>query len=233
MCGRFALSLVAAELSDVLGVRAPESYRPRWNITPDSPILIVRHGAEGRVAVLVRWGFLGPWMREATDPGRQINARLETAARKPMFEAAFLKGRCIVPADGFYEWQKQPRGPSRPFFVRAAEGSPLLLAGLWRRNRLTDGSLLETAAIVTRPADPALAAIHPRMPVIVPPELVESWLAPDADPAALAAELLGGPTGSPSLVFYEVSRAVNDPRKDGPDLIAPITATGSGPTLLL
>jgi|DewCreStandDraft_4_1066084.scaffolds.fasta_scaffold00036_178 putative SOS response-associated peptidase YedK len=233
MCGRFALSLVAAELSDVFGVAAPEGYRPRWNITPDSPILIVRHGAEGRVAVLVRWGFLGPWMTDAADPGRQINARLETVATKPMFKAAFLRGRCIVPADGFYEWQKQPRGPSRPFFVRAAQGSTLLLAGLWRRNRLADGSLLETAAIVTRPADPALAAIHPRMPVIVPPELVDSWLAADTDPAALASELLAWPTTSPSLVFYAVSRLVNDPRRDGSDLIAPVDATGSGPALLL
>ncbi len=233
MCGRFALSLVAAELTDVLGVAAPEGYRPRWNITPDSPILIVRRGPEGRVAVLVRWGFLGPWMTEAADPGRQINARLETAATKPMFKAAFLKGRCIVPAAGFYEWQKQARGPSRPFFIRAADGSPLLLAGLWRRNRLADGSLLETAAIVTRPADRALAAIHPRMPVIVPPELVDAWLAPDADPAVLASELLDGPSTSPSLAFYEVSRAVNDPRNDGPDLIAPVDATRSGPALLL
>ncbi len=233
MCGRFALSLAAAEISDVLGVAAPEGYRPRWNITPDSPILIVRHSAEGRVAVLVRWGFLGPWMTEAADPGRQINARLETAVTKPMFKAAFLKGRCIVPADGFYEWQKQPGGPSRPFFIRSVDGSPLLLAGLWRRNRLADGSLIETAAIVTRPADPALASIHSRMPVIVPLELADAWLAPDADPAALASELVGRAMSSPSLLFYEVSRGVNDPRSGGPDLIAPVDATRSGPALLL
>jgi hypothetical protein len=146
MCGRFALSLLAARFPDVLGATAPEGYRPRWNIAPDGPILILRGGRPGREAVLARWGLLGPWMTDAGDRGRQINARLETAADKPMFKAAFAKGRCVVPADGFYEWQKQTRGPSRPFFVRSSDGSPLLMAGLWRRNRLSDGSLLESAA---------------------------------------------------------------------------------------
>lgn len=222
MCGRFALSIVAPELADRLGAEPPEAYRPRWNITPDSPILVLRSAAEGRAAVLCRWGFLGPWMTSADDPGRQINARLETAAAKPMFKAAFLKGRCLVPADGFYEWQKQPKGPSRPFFVRPAERGPLLLAGLWRRNRLADGGLLESVAILTRPADPQLAAIHQRMPVIVPSRLVDPWLAPAPAATALVAELLEGPADRPALDLVEVGRAVNDPRRDGPELVEPV-----------
>lgn len=232
MCGRFALSIVASELGDVLGAAVPEAYRPRWNIAPDSPILILRRGREGREAVLVRWGFLGPWMSEAGDPGRQINARLETAADKPMFKAAFAKGRCIVPADGFYEWQKQPKGPSRPFFVRSADGAPLLMAGLWRRNRLSDGSLLDTAAILTRAAEAELAAIHPRMPVLLPGRLVEAWLAPEPPPPALVAELLEGPPDRPALELLEVGRGVNDARRDGPELIEPVSAAGPAPRLL-
>lgn len=220
MCGRFALSIVAAEMTDWFGVEAPEGYRPRWNITPDSPVLVIRAGARGPEAVLLRWGFLGPWMNEAQDPGRQINARIETAAGKPMFKAAFLKGRCLLPADGFYEWQKQPKGPSRPFFVRPPDGRPIAFAGLWRRNRLADGALLDTVAILTRDADPEIAAIHHRMPVVVPKALWARWMAPDpVDRELLAA--LSAPAG---LEAIEVSRAVNDPRNDGPELVRPVGA---------
>lgn len=224
MCGRFALSIVAAEMPELLGVEAPEGYRPRWNVTPDSPVLAIRAGARGPEAVLLRWGLLGPWMKDAQDPGRQINARIETAAGKPMFKAAFLKGRCLLPADGFYEWQKQPKGPSRPFFVRPPDGRPIVFAGLWRRNRLADGALLDTVAILTRDADPEIAAIHHRMPVVVPKALWARWMAPDpVDPELLAA--LSAPVG---LEAVEVSRAVNDPRNDGPELVRPV-ADGPAP----
>lgn len=232
MCGRFALSIVAAELPASLGVGAPDGYRPRWNITPDSPVLILRAGPDGRAAAMARWGFLGPWMGAADDPGRQINARLETAADKTMFKAAFVKGRCLVPADGFFEWQRQAKGASRPFFVRARDRAPLLMAGLWRRNRLADGSLLETVAVLTRAADPDLAAIHHRMPVLVPGHLVEPWLVPEAAPAPLVTELLQGSDGAPSLEAVEVGRAVNNPRNDGPELVEPLEANG-GPVARL
>lgn len=232
MCGRFALSIVAAEMNDWFGVEAPEGYRPRWNITPDSPILAIRAGARGPEAVMLSWGFLGPWMNDPQDPGRQINARIETAAGKPMFKAAFLKGRCLVPADGFYEWQKQSKGRSRPFFVRSPDGRPLAFAGLWRRNRLADGALLDTVAILTRDADPDIAAIHHRMPVVVPKALWARWTAPNpVDPDLLAA--LSAPAG---LEAVEVSRAVNDPRNDGPELVRPVgpqppSETGRDPLL--
>lgn len=220
MCGRFALALAAERMPEILAVEAPEGYRPRWNITPDSPILILRAGRGGREAALPRWGFLGPWMSDPQDPGRQINARIETAAVKPMFKAAAGKGRCLVPADGFFEWQKQGRGPSRPFLIRAVDRRPLLMAGLWRRNRLADGSLLETAAILTRAADPALAPIHHRMPVLLPDRLVEAWLRAEPAPALLR-ELAEGIADAPPVEAIEVGRAVNDPRNDGPELLEP------------
>lgn len=221
MCGRFVLALAAERMPEILGVEAPEGYRPRWNITPDSPILILRAGRGGREAALPRWGFLGPWMSDPLDPGRQINARIETAAVKPMFEAAAQKGRCLVPADGFYEWQKQGRGPSRPFLIRCRDRRPLWMAGLWRRNRLVDGSLLDTAAILTRPADPTLAAIHHRMPVLLPDRLIEAWLLPEPAPVLLR-ELAEVVPDAPALEAIEVGRAVNDPRNEGPELLEPV-----------
>lgn len=232
MCGRFALSIVGSELGDVLGVEPPPEYRPSWNITPDRKILIVRSGREGRQAVLARWGFLGPWMNDANDPGRQINARLETAPQKPMFKAAFAKGRCIVPADGFFEWQKQPKGPSRPFFVRPAGHTLMLMAGLWRRNRLADGTLIDTVAILTRRADRMLEAIHPRMPALVPDRLVEPWLVADPPSTKLIEELLSGAPDATPLEIHEVGRAVNDPRNDFPSLLEPVDPMDPAPRLL-
>ncbi|MDW8340100.1 MAG: SOS response-associated peptidase [Geminicoccaceae bacterium] len=226
MCGRFALSVLPGEIPDLLGVATPEGYRPRWNIAPDSPILVLRAGSAGPRAAMLRWGFLPPWAVEARDPGRQINARIETAAAKPVFRAAFLKGRCLVPADGFFEWQKQPKGPARPFFVRPRDARILTFAGIWRRNRLADGSLLDTVAILTRDADPALAPIHPRMPVVVPAALRARWLAAEPVDAPLR-EALAQPV---DLEAVEVSRAVNDPRNDGPELVRPLAGDRPAPS---
>jgi len=231
MCGRFAFAVGPTRLVSILGVELPREHRPCWNIAPDMKILIVRRAPEGPEAVLARWGFLGPWMSDPNDPGRQINARLETVAQKPMFKSAFVKGRCIVPADGFFEWQKQPGGPSRPFFVRPADEEPLLMAGLWRRNRLADGTLIETVAILTRPADPALKAIHPRMPVLVPQRLVDPWLAQEPASADLVRELLDRSRDAPRLDLYIVGCVVNDPRNDTPRVTEPV-AVDPEPELL-
>lgn len=228
MCGRFALSILPSEIPDLLGVAAPEGYRPRWNITPDSPILVVRAAGCAREAAMPRWGMLAPWMNDPRDPGRQINARIETAAEKPMFKSAFLKGRCLVPADGFFEWQKLPKGPSRPFFVRPKHDRLFAFAALWRRNRLADGTLFESVAILTRDADPELAAIHSRMPVVVPAHLWARWLAPEPADAALL-KALAQPV---AVEVIAVSRAVNDPRNDGPELLLPCAGAKAQASLL-
>jgi putative SOS response-associated peptidase YedK len=223
MCGRFAFAIGPTRLAAILGVEPPREHRPCWNVAPDMKILIVRRSPEGLEAVLARWGFLAPWMSDPNDPGRQINARLETAAQKPMFRSALVKGRCIVPADGFFEWQKQPEGPSRPFFVRPADHELLLMAGLWRRNRLEDGTLIDTVAILTRPADATLHAIHPRMPVLLPERLVDPWLATKPASTNLLRQLLDGSHDAPRLDVRVVGRAINDPRNDTPSAIEPIT----------
>lgn len=221
MCGRFALSITPAQFVQLFGCAAPE-LPARFNITPDSPILIVRTGADGRrEAALARWGLLPPWSSDAADPARQINARIETAAEKPMFRTTLRRGRCLIPADGFYEWQKRGSGPSQPFFVRLRDGGVMAFAGLWRRSRLADGSELDSCAILTMAAWPAIRGIHHRMPVIVPPERFDVWLDPGVgDPAMLRALLT--PPMEMEIEAVPISRRVNNPRNEGPELIEPM-----------
>jgi putative SOS response-associated peptidase YedK len=160
-------------------------------------------------------------MKEANDPGRQINARAETAAAKPMFRDSLRKGRCLIPATGFYEWQKTGSGPSRPCHVALASGAPFAFAGLWRRNRLADGALLDSCAILTTDASPLLRGIHHRMPVILPPAHHASWLEPAVKAPEFVQALLT-PVPDQELAAWEVGRAVNNPRQDGPQLVEPV-----------
>ena len=221
MCGRFALSITPIQFRFAFGVSPPEGYRARWNIVPDSPIVVVRVGREGgREAVLICWGLLGAWMKEANAPGRQINARSETAAERPMFRDAFRRGRCLVPADGFYEWQKQASGPSRPFFVSRGDSAPVAFAGLWRPVRLADGTILETCAILTTEAQPRLRPIHGRMPVMLDPARWDAWLDPALQDSSLARELLE-PLPETAVALHEVGRRVSNPRNDDAELVAP------------
>ena len=225
MCGRFALSMLPQQFQQAFACDPPEGLVGSWNVTPDRQIPIVRAREDGtREAVFARWGLLGPWMKEANDPARQINARADTAAVKPMFRDSFKKGRCLIPATGFYEWQKAGTGPSRPFFVGLASGQPFAFAGLWRRNRLADGTLLDTCAILTTDASPLLRPIHHRMPVILPEANRPLWL----DPALKDAEFLEAlltPVPDRELTAWEIGRAVNNPRNDGPQLAEPMAAT--------
>lgn len=221
MCGRFALSITAAQFRTLFGVPLPDGFRPSWNVTPDAQIVVVRGDVEGgREALFMRWGLLGPWMKEAGDRGRQINARLETAAEKPMFRASFRKGRCLIPADGFYEWQKQESGPSRPFFISRADGAPLAFAGLWRLNRLADGSLLATCAILTTAASPSIRGLHHRMPLMLDKASIGPWLDPTLEDPTLLRETIE-PLPDEALAAHEVSRRVNSPRNDDAALITP------------
>jgi putative SOS response-associated peptidase YedK len=224
MCGRFALSMLPHRFHEAFGCDPPAGLGESWNVTPDRQIPIVRATAEGgREAVFARWGLLGPWMKEASDPGRQINARSETAAEKPMFRDSMRKGRCLIPAVGFYEWQKAGAGPSRPFFISLASRAPFAFAGLWRRNRLVDGTLLDSCAILTTDASPLLRPIHHRMPVILPPAAWSLWLDPKVHDREFAIALLT-PVSDAELAAWEVARSVNNPRNEGPDLAEPVAA---------
>ncbi|MDX6748425.1 SOS response-associated peptidase [Geminicoccaceae bacterium 1502E] len=228
MCGRFALSVTPAQFHALFGVPLPEGFRASWNITPDAQIVSLRAGRDGEPeALFMRWGMLGPWMKEAADRGRQINARAETAAEKPMFRASFRKGRCLIPADGFYEWQKQESGPSRPFYITRRDGGPVAFAGLWRVNRLADGELLTSCAILTTAASPAIRPLHHRMPVMLPEQAFAAWLDPGLEDPALLGELLE-PLPDEALAAWEVERRVNSPRNDDPGLTAPAGTSSGG-----
>lgn len=190
-------------------------------IVPDSDIVAVVRGGGGRRAGRLRWGLPPPWAEGPADRGRQINARRETAFEKPMFKSATLRRRCLIPASGFYEWQKAGK-TSQPFLVRRADGEPVGMAGIWRRSTFGDVSAV-TCAILTMDACPSIAGIHHRMPVMLDPAAWDDWLAPDVqDVKRLQAALR--PLPEALVAAHPVSRAVNSPANDGPDLMRPNAA---------
>jgi putative SOS response-associated peptidase YedK len=218
MCGRFALYLQAGAFLDVFGCPPPNGLTPRYNIVPDGEIVAILGSPEGRRAGRLRWGLLPPWAAAPNDRGRQINARSETVFEKPMFKSAALRHRCLIPASGFYEWQKDGR-QSQPFFIHRADGAPVAMAGIWRRSTFGD-TALATCAILTTDAYPAIAGIHHRMPIMLDPDSWDAWLDPETtDAGRLQAALRSLPEGT--IAAHSVSRAVNSPANDRPDLVLP------------
>ncbi len=222
MCGRFALSITAAEFACSFGTPPPAGFRPRYNIAPGTGIAAIRGGPEGyREALWMEWGLVAPWKRDPKAGPRPINARIESAAEKPMFREAFRLRRCIVPADGFFEWRKRQGRPARPYFVRRRDGAPLLFAALWSPRSAGDGEPAEklpSCAILTRPAVPAIAGIHPRMPLLLAPEQLECWLDPGVRDPAVLRELVAD-HGGIELEAVPVGLRVNDPRQDDPGIL--------------
>jgi putative SOS response-associated peptidase YedK len=220
MCGRFARTSPRQILEATFGLAIDPAIdlRPRYNVCPGEPVLAVVSDGHDRRAGWLRWGLVPFFAKDAKGGPRAINARVETAATNPTFRDAFRRHRCLVPADGFYEWRGE--GPGRaPHYVRAAAGGPFAFAGLWDRWRPADGGEpLVTCALLTQPADPTLADIHDRMPVIVPPDAFGAWL----DRSVVEPEAIRGVLAAmrpPPWVVHPVSRLVNSPRNDAPELI--------------
>jgi putative SOS response-associated peptidase YedK len=218
MCGRIVRTSPAEVLGAELGADPPADadLRPRWNLCPGEDLLIVTRRGEERRMGTVRWGFL-PWFaRDATDGPRSINARAERVATAPAFRDAFRRRRCLVAADGFYEWRREGR-TRHPFFVRLQSKRPMALAGLWERWRPPEGPPLLTGLVITCPSGGRLARIHDRMPAILDPDAAARWLDPECDdPGALLV-----PYPDDALEIYPVSARVNSPRNDTADLIEP------------
>ena len=228
MCGRFTLSDPDADrLAAQFDLPAPPAaLRPRYNIAPTQEIAAVRltAGGAGRELALLRWGLIPAWAR---DPGigvRLINARAETAAEKPSFRAAFRRRRCLIVADGFYEWQKRPGG-KRPYYVRLRGGRLFAFAGLWERWTGPDGGVIESCTLLTTTPNALLRPIHNRMPVILHPDDYALWLDPTVDDRRRLQPLLR-PYPAAEMEAYPVSRRVNAPRYDDPRCIEPLA---SGP----
>jgi putative SOS response-associated peptidase YedK len=228
MCGRYMVLSSPEAIRRLFGYPEQPSFPPRYNVAPTQPIAIVRMVEGRRQFALVRWGLIPPWVKDPRVFSLLVNARVESVNDKPAFRYAMRRRRCLVPADGFYEWQGGGGGRRRPYAVRLKDRAPIAFAGLWETWIGPNGEEMETAAIVTTDANRELARLHDRMPVIVPPAAFEAWL--DCGRVdALTAAALCVPAREDLLEAYEVSPAVNRADNDGPELIAPVAARPSAP----
>ncbi len=230
MCGRFGLLHTWEEMFESYSLISPPlNFAPRFNIAPSQPIVVVRASREagGNTAGFLQWGLVPSWSKEISLGAKMINARAETVADKPAFRAAFRRRRCLIPASGFYEWQKQSCGPKQPFWIAAADGGLLSFAGLWESWTSPAGDELQTCTIITTEANDALAPIHARMPVILEPADFDAWLDVGSDggddgTALSAVQDLLRPAADETTAARPVSTRVNNVRNDDARLIEPV-----------
>jgi putative SOS response-associated peptidase YedK len=224
MCGRYAQYTPAEAIADAFDATLEARHiAPRYNAAPMQWLPVVRQRSSGeRVVQLLRWGLVPHWAKDEGMATRLINARAETLADKPAFRAAFRRRRCIIPADGFYEWAKTGRA-KQPVYIFAADQGLLAFAGIWERwTPPNDGEPIDTFSIVTTEANALIRPLHERMPVILAREAVAAWLDPDSAVEGLQDLLIGDPERRLSL--HPVARAVGNVRHEGPELIAPLVA---------
>jgi putative SOS response-associated peptidase YedK len=220
MCSRYSLTSPAEAVRAYFKVGGADAFPPRYNIAPTQPVPIVRVGTAGsRELVLVRWGLIPSWVKDPREFTTLINARSEGALDKPSFRNAMKYRRCLIPANGFYEWTG-PKGDKRPYLIRPSDGGLMAFAGLWEHWQGVDGSELETMAILTTSANRTLAPIHDRMPVILQPDEFEDWLDARGHEAKEAVRMLV-PAADDLLKAVAVDKAINSSRRDGPELQKP------------
>jgi putative SOS response-associated peptidase YedK len=224
MCGRFTLTSGPAALQRALHLDTPpEALLPRFNIAPTQEVAIVTSLEKPRVEY-VRWGLIPSWAKEASIGSRLINARAETVREKPAFRSAFLKRRCLILADGFYEWERTARGRGgarAPFYIQMDSGEPFTFAGLWETWRAPEGQEVRTCTIVTCAANEIIGRFHDRMPVILEGEAARRWLEPSTSPDDLGGLLV--PFPAERMRVRVVSSLVNSPGNDGPQVLQPGT----------
>jgi putative SOS response-associated peptidase YedK len=238
MCGRYAASRDALEIADHFaaeqipidtGARTPRV--PNYNVTPTSEVFIVLEDADSvRKVDTARWGLIPSWSKDARRASRMINARSESVAEKPAYRAAFRRRRCLIPADGYFEWQATPANtpgvsiPKQPFFIHIADGSPIAFAGLYEDWNGPDGPV-RSCTILTQDACGQLAHIHDRMPVLVTAPDWQEWLGPEEQDVSVLSRLVDGLRNEAvvdELQAYPVSTRVNKPSNNDPALLDPI-----------
>ena len=240
MCGRYAASRSPDDLVEEFEVEErPEQVLPAsYNVAPTQDVYaVVERPPRGepdaeptRALHVVRWGLVPSWAKDPSIGNRMINARMETVAEKPAFRRAFAKRRCLLPADGYYEWYGETKGKKQPFFIRPADGGVLAMAGLyelWKDPNAAEGEdpWLWTCTVLTTSAPDDLGRIHDRMPLLVEPKRYAEWLDPTRDdPDELAALLV--PAAPGRLSAFPVSTEVNNVRNNGPHLVEPIPVEG-------
>jgi putative SOS response-associated peptidase YedK len=232
MCGRFTLTDPDQELAVQFNLPHIPDLKPRYNIAPTQPVAAVRVASGAAAAgiaremVLLHWGLIPSWAKEPGIGARMINARAETAAEKPAFRAAFRRRRCLVVADGFYEWQKQ-NGGKQPFFIHMRGGGAFAFAGLWEYWLGSDGSEVESCTLLTTLPNELIRPLHNRMPVILSAQDYALWLDPAVQEVARLQPLLR-PYPSAEMDAYPVSRLVNSPMNDEPGCVEPLPEGESG-----
>ncbi len=221
MCGRYTIFTEPRRLMERFQAEWPDApWQPRYNAAPTQPLPVLLNDGTRRIRLL-RWGLIPHWAEDPTIGHRLINARAETLTQRPSFREAFRRRRCLVLADGFYEWQRTPRGRT-PYWIGLKDHEPFAFAGLWDRWEGPEGEVIESFTIITTAANERVAPIHDRMPVILLPEHEAIWLDDTAGPQAWR-EILR-PYPADRMIAYPVSPRVNSPRADDPTLIQPLDA---------
>jgi putative SOS response-associated peptidase YedK len=219
MCGRFALYSDPFTLARRFEADAPAELSPRYNVAPSQNIPIVRDEGEKRRFALARWGLIPHWAKDMKIGYSTINARAETVASKPAFRSAFRHRRCLIPADGFYEWQVIPGSKiKQPWFIVLVDREPMAFAGLWERWRSPEGEELESCSIIVTEANEIMRPIHDRMPVILAPCDWDAWLEADAKDAGGLQGLLKSYSAE-GMAAWPVTMKVNSPRNDSVECI--------------
>jgi putative SOS response-associated peptidase YedK len=220
MCSRYNLTTLVEAVREHFSVTNGEPYPPRYNIAPTQPVLIVRlNEVRARELTLVRWGLIPSWAKDPARLSLMINARAESAAEKASFRGAMRHRRCLVPANGYYEWTGKA-GARQPHLIRRPDSGLIALAGLWESWLGADGSEIDTMAILTVAANESTSSIHDRMPAILMPEHFDAWLDTRGFNAEMAAEMLR-PAPNDLLQHVPVDPRLNNARNEGADLIVP------------
>jgi putative SOS response-associated peptidase YedK len=221
MCGRFTLTVDPADVKDLyLKASFPDQFAARYNIAPSQAVLAIPNDGKN-AADFFLWGLIPSWAKDASIGSRMINARGETLAEKPSYRGAYKYKRCLIPADGFYEWKSEPGTKTKaPYFIHMKGGKPFAFAGLWDEWRSADGAAIRTCTIITTAPNPLMAPIHDRMPVILRPEDYAEWL--DAAPRAPdSLQHLIAAYPADKMEAYPVSALVNSPSNDRAELLQP------------
>jgi putative SOS response-associated peptidase YedK len=221
MCGRTSLFADPSVVEAQFEAEFDYAYEPRYNVAPGQPLATIRNTSRDTIG-RQEWGFIPSWPDDPAEAPRPINARAETVARKPFFSDAFQERRCLVLADGFYEWTGE-RGRKQPYRFHLADDRPFAMAGIW--NRWTgNGETRETVAVVTTEPNDLMAPIHDRMPVVLAPGEYDTWLAGYKNDALAVCD----PYDGDDMDAYEVSTAVNDPENDRPAVVEPADSRQGG-----
>lgn len=223
MCGRYLITSTPEAMRTLFKYREQPNFPPRYNVAPTQPIPIVRLYEGERQFALVRWGLIPAWVKDPKTFSLILQARSDSVVDKPSFRNAMKRRRCLIPADGFYEWN-EATNPRRPYIVRPRDGKPVAFAGLWEAWTGPNGEEMETAAVITCEANRMLAPIHHRMPVVISPEAFDFWLDPKVDAQTAAALLVPAPENL--FEAWEISRDVNRVTNDHPGLLEPVQRRG-------